>query len=354
MESLDNASFLEKSFSCLDKNLSREDVTQEYWSLSVLGEQHTSSAFGMSVVLTLMFVIGVTWNLIVIATIIKKRLFKIPSVLLLLNLAVTDLLFCLLVMTFSIVTGFAGEYIFGKSDYMRCQVCKFNIILILLMTESIFSLLHLTIDRLVYLKKPLHYNSLITTKRIIIGVLITWLVSIVLSIPPLFGFGEIRYVIKEVGICTFASNGATEIAPHYAYFILLAAVTLPFVVAIIIINVWTTCIISKHVKLKNPDRITSSKKLTLSVKEHFVISRMFVAINLTNIVSWIPIIVVGIVASLEVERSIPPSIVIISFLLFLLQPVIHPILQVTLVERVRSTLKECCTMQRCRKDQDVS
>ena len=128
MESLDNASSWEKSFNCLDQNLSREDVTEEYWSLSVLGEQHTSSAFGMSVVLTLMFVIGVTWNLIVIATIIKKHLYTIPSVLLLLNLVVTDLLFCLLVMPFSIVTGFAGEYIFGKSDYMCCQVCKFNIV----------------------------------------------------------------------------------------------------------------------------------------------------------------------------------------------------------------------------------
>ena len=347
MGSFDNTSSLEKSFSCLDKNLSREDVTQEYWSLRVLGEQHTSSAFGLSVVFTLMFIIGVTWNLIVIAIIIKKRLYNIPSVLLLLNLAITDLLFCLLVMPFSIVTGFAGEYIFGKSDYMRCQVCNSNVITVLLMTELLFTLLLLTIDRLIYLIKPLHYNSLTTAKRIIIGVFITWLVSIGLSIPPIFGFGEMGYdVIKEVGICTFAKNGATEIAPHYAYYIFLLAFTLPCVVAIIIINVWTICVISKHVKRKNPVEMCR-EKLTLTVKEHFVISRIFLAINLMNIVSWLPIVVIGIVAT--VGENIPPSIAIISFLLFFLQPVIHPILQVSLIGRVRSALKECCKMQRCRK-----
>ena len=46
----------------------------------------------------LFFLVGVPWNLLVIGVIVKKKLFTRPSVMLMLNLAIVNLLVCLLVM----------------------------------------------------------------------------------------------------------------------------------------------------------------------------------------------------------------------------------------------------------------
>ena len=53
----------------------------------------------------LFFLVGVPWNLLVIGVIVKKKLFTRPSVMLMLNLAIVNLLVCLLVMPFTMFCG---------------------------------------------------------------------------------------------------------------------------------------------------------------------------------------------------------------------------------------------------------
>ena len=305
--------------------------------------------------MSLLFIVGVTWNFALILIIFKKRLYHNPSVLLLLNIVSTDLMLCLLVMPFSIISGFAGEYIFGNSDYARCQVCKFNFIVILLIIEGILTLLLSTIDRLIYLKKPLRYHSLITTKRIIIAIPITWIGGLILSLPPLFEFGMIGYEIKAFGICILMFNGASTVAPNFVYIILITALMLPCVIAIMIINIWTVCIIRKKTLLKIQRTIDSTNQTTsgrkhLTLKQQFTIARVFIAINITNIISWTPFIVLLVVRASLRSRPLSPGLASVGFLLFLTQPVLHPILQGFLVGKVRNEFKKCCNiMLRCRK-----
>ena len=350
MEQFDNVS-REDNFRCSDKNLSRDSVSEEYWSVRLLGKQYISSGIAMSVIMTLMFIIGVTWNLIVIIIILVKCLCHIPSVLLLLDMAITDLLFCLLIMPFSIVAGFSGEYIFGNSDYARCQVCKFNQVFIILTIKTVFTLLLVTIDRLIYLKKPLRYHSLITAKKVIFVILLAWIVSLALSLPPFFGFGDIAYDIKLSGICFSTITGATIVAPNYAYIIFIMVFILPCVIAITVINVWTTIIIRRSA-LKNRDTMEAFNTVTrgkknLTFKQHFIIARVFMAINIVNFIAWLPQVLDLIIRG---ALGMTPGLVeqILLFLLFMSQPVVHPILQVLLVERVRNVLKQCFNMLKCK------
>ena len=351
MEQFDNVS-REDDFRCSDENLSRDSVSEEYWSFRLLGEQYISSGIAMSVIMTLMFIIGVTWNLIVIIIILVKRLCRIPSVLLLLDMAITDLLFCLLIMPFSIVAGFAGEYIFGNSDYTRCQVCKFNQVFIILTIKTVFTLLLVTIDRLIYLKKPLRYHSLITSKKVIFLILLAWIVSLALALPPFFGFGDIAYDIKLSGICFSTFIGATTAAPNYAYTIFIMVFILPCVIAVTVINVWTVGIIIKYSELKNRDTMEAfnaicREKKHLNFKQQFIIARVFMAINIINFIAWLPQVLDLIIRG---ALGTTPSLVeqILLFLLFMSQPVVHPILQVLLVERVRNVLKQCFNILKCK------
>ena len=353
MEQFDNVS-REDDFRCSDENLSRDSISEEYWSFRLLGEQYISSGIAMSVIMTLMFIIGVTWNLIVIIIILVKRLCHIPSVLLLLDMAITDLLFCLLIMPFSIVTGFAGEYIFGNSDYTRCQACKFTQVFVILTIKTVFTLLLLTIDRLIYLKKPLRYHSLITAKKVIFLILLDWVVSLALALPPFFGFGDIAYDFKLNGICFSSYIGATTAAPSYAYIIFIMVFILPCVIAITVINVWTVGIIIKYSELKNRDTMEAfnticREKKHLNFKQQFIIARVFAAIIIVNFVVWLSQVLEIIIRS--IQGTIPgPVEQITLFLLFMSQPVVHPILQALLVGKVRKALKHCCNIiLKCRQ-----
>ena len=72
-------------------NLSLDILTPEAWSLS---QEQRINGLVLAVILTVFLVIGVPINLAVILSILRKRLYSQPTFILLLNLSVTDFLFC--------------------------------------------------------------------------------------------------------------------------------------------------------------------------------------------------------------------------------------------------------------------
>ena len=81
---------------------------------------------------------------------------------LILNLAVSNLLTCALIFPFTIITGIAGEFIYGASDHVRCQICQLGVVYLVLTFVSLNSLALISVDRFLYIKKPLHYNMMVT------------------------------------------------------------------------------------------------------------------------------------------------------------------------------------------------
>ena len=120
-------------------------------TLEVLGT--TNAAF-----MLLFFLVGVPWNLLVIGVIVKKKLFTRPSVMLMLNLAIVNLLVCLLVMPFTIFFGVSVSFrnaftmrVFSLAD----EVCQSGILFLLLPGVSSMTVALMAVDRALYLKKPL-------------------------------------------------------------------------------------------------------------------------------------------------------------------------------------------------------
>ncbi len=97
-------------FSCFI-NVSGDSLHDTEWLMDVPEEDFdtVSNGYGISAVLSLYFLVGFPWNLLVIGIIIKKRLYTQPAVMLMLNLAIANFLVFALVMPFSITTGIAGE-----------------------------------------------------------------------------------------------------------------------------------------------------------------------------------------------------------------------------------------------------
>jgi hypothetical protein len=129
----------------------------------------------------------------VIAVILKKKMFSRPSGVLLLNLAIANILLCLLHMPMPVVAGI-GSY---RDDTDFHGVCQASAILVIpLVLVVVYTVALMSVDRAVYLKKPLMYDNIITPWRILIAIAILWVSCIVISLLPLLGFGRVGYATR--------------------------------------------------------------------------------------------------------------------------------------------------------------
>ena len=337
------------NFSCL-RNVSQESITDIGWLVDHPDDPNfdlQGNGYATSVIVSLFFLIGVPWNLFVIITIVRKKLYSNPAIMLLLNLAITNLLLDLLVMPFNIITGFSGEYLFGSSDAVRCRVCQTGIFLILLPWVSMHTLSLMSVDRFIFLKWPLDYNLTINPRRLLIAVAIVWILCTVISLPPLFGFGEIKFSFT-VATCVPQLVGRTHIAPNYYYILFLLAEAFLPLISLIVMYIWVVCIVRKSIVMNSQRSLINRTDTKGDLREEVRTSitserrnvqlrlvRVFVVIFTANLLTWLPMAILAVTSAAIGSGSTPTVMFTIVYLSFLSQTVIHPILEACLIRELR-------------------
>lgn len=337
----------EANFSCFNANLSRDFLTDGVWSLDPIVETDTGTRYALTSIIFLLMLIGTPSNLLMIIVVLRKKLYLgQPTITLLLNLAVTDLLVCVLVMPWNTVSLIAGEFKVGSDDYTRCQVCHIGVVFSILSLVSLYNLTVLSMDRFIFLKAAIYYSKWVNNTRVLIATCLVWLLSVLISIPPLFGFNEMRFS-TAIGICTIAFSGRTPLAKNSHYLILLAVFILVPVGVLLVTNTWGLGIIHTHLrkqrkeleKDKQTHRKSFHKKLrrkqqTLQMK----LVKIYGAIFVTNVITYLPFLarlVAGLVAE-EDEYSQAVRITgSLAYTALLCQSVVHPIVQASLIGEVR-------------------
>ncbi|XP_049595486.1 5-hydroxytryptamine receptor 1D [Syngnathus scovelli] len=155
------------------------DLTTEspYWSdASILGFQ-----ISLSVLLGVVTFATVLSNAFVIATIFLTRKLHTPANFLIGSLAVTDLLVSILVMPISIVYTVSKTWSLGQ---IVCDIWLSSDITFC--TASILHLCVIALDRYWAITDALEYSKRRTTRRAGIMVAVVWVISISISMPPLF------------------------------------------------------------------------------------------------------------------------------------------------------------------------
>ena len=354
------------NFSCF-VNVSSNSTSDFAWIVKHPDNEVPGVGYGVAAVVSLLLLLAVPWNLLVIIAILRKRLYTQPAVMLLLNLTVTNLLFSLLVMPFNIFAGIKGEYVFGNSDQQRCAVCQTGIFVIILPWVSLHTLALISVDRFIYLKRPMKYSTIVTKWRMLVTIAAIWVLCTVLALPPLFGFGEINFAYT-VATCVPILVGETHIAPNYIYVsLLLTEVSIPIII-LFVMYVWIVCIIrsslirklkrSLSLSKKNKKKAKSVKSIAASrahAKSQQRMVWLFGAIFTANIVTWLPM--VGLAISVAVLGTAPSLAYTIPFLTYLSETVIHPVLVVCLMRDIKSDISKCCTLGSrrcavCRHDQE--
>jgi len=343
------------NFSCFAANISKDSVTEVEWMPA--SEDSKESIWIVSALLLVFAAVGIPLNIGILIILVRQRFYKEPSSFLLFNLGLLDLLSCVMFIPFLVVPGlFGGEYVFGSSDFQRCLSCYSGSMIILLLVLVSWHLLALmSIDRLLYIQKPLHYDRILTVPRLSIAIGVIWFLCIFLVLPPVFQFGDIRYS-DSLATCTPSFTSRTRFGASYVYMFFLIIECMVLLFVLVGANVSLIRVLRRESKKRleiTTEHTNSGSEFNQYAKRKYSeqqirMVKMFGSIFTVNLVTWVPGVLLSIVmVSLGFDRF-PPGVLALTYLSFLSQTVIHPILETLLVARMRQLVKKyllnfiCC------------
>lgn len=316
--------------------------TPEYWHIK-LDEPRD---YTLLILHLIVFFTGIPLNILVISRILTEHLYPQPTYLLLLNLAVCDLLICLVPVLINIVSGFKGTYSFGGSDYTRCQVCKIGVVYTILNFQTIFNLSLISLDRITYFKLSIRYHRIVRVERIAIALAVTWVLSFLFGIPPLAGYGDVVFSTMCGMIFVEPAIHVSRSTPY----IIVGFITHIVCMAIVVVaNMWVVCIGLKQIRslrVKPVPKMTGSyfeRRMSIidvhATVRQFKIFQIFGGILLVHFVTLIPAIVLVCIRLFSGYMSQT----LYSFVLFSLiaQASLHPLVEAFFTPELKKIVTRC-------------
>jgi hypothetical protein len=326
-------------------NASDSNVTSELWLV-----EERAGGIVLATFLLLFLVVGLPWNLLVIATIVKQRLYTQPTIILLLNLVITDLILLMIYAPWATAVGLHGEIFFGPSDAVRCALCEVGVVTHVFALNAIYTLSLMAFDRFLFIYRPLRYEQYITSVRVVMVLVLSWTLTILVGIMPVFGYGEVAFYPTFLScLLVFRLNNSY-------YSLILVSVTLLALLPLLVFNMCVCCIVQKNIRSiygdrklgKTPTEALSVQNETCKAqkrtrqKKELNLIRVFGGLFCINCGTWVPVLTVAFLFILEV--SVPAPVVNVAVILFISQVVLHPLVETGLLQEVRKPLLKvlCC------------
>ncbi|XP_055087919.1 alpha-2B adrenergic receptor [Periophthalmus magnuspinnatus] len=134
----------------------------------------------IAVSITFMMMVTIVGNILVIIAVLTSRSLKGAQNLFLVSLAAADILVATLIIPFSLANELQGHWVFSS---LWCEI--YLALDVLFCTSSIVHLCAIALDRYLSISRPVSYGTKRTPKRIKAAIVIVWLISAVISFPPL-------------------------------------------------------------------------------------------------------------------------------------------------------------------------
>ena len=72
--------------------------------------------------------------------------------------------------------GFAGEFILGSTDVIRCQWCAAQMTTLFIYEINIYTIAIMAFDRFIYIYKPSYYERKATCYKTFVVLIVVWVV----------------------------------------------------------------------------------------------------------------------------------------------------------------------------------
>lgn len=136
--------------------------------------------WGLAGLVSFIILFTIVGNVLVVIAVLTSRALKPPQNLFLVSLASADILVATLVMPFSLANELMGYWFFGK---IWCDI--YLALDVLFCTSSIVHLCAISLDRYWSVTQAVEYNLKRTPQRVKRMIVVVWLISAVISFPPL-------------------------------------------------------------------------------------------------------------------------------------------------------------------------
>ncbi|KAM9856922.1 alpha-2C adrenergic receptor [Aulostomus maculatus] len=153
-------------------NISSNSTSQSQYSQLAI--------WGLAGLVSFLILFTIVGNVLVVIAVLTSRALKPPQNLFLVSLASADILVATLVMPFSLANELMGYWFFGK---IWCDI--YLALDVLFCTSSIVHLCAISLDRYWSVTQAVEYNLKRTPRRVKGMIVVVWLISAVISFPPL-------------------------------------------------------------------------------------------------------------------------------------------------------------------------
>ncbi|XP_041826001.1 alpha-2B adrenergic receptor-like [Melanotaenia boesemani] len=133
-----------------------------------------------------MMIVTIVGNILVIIAVLTSRSLKGAQNLFLVSLAAADILVAMLIIPFSLANELQGYWAFSS---IWCEI--YLALDVLFCSSSIVHLCAIALDRYLSISRPVSYSTKRTPIRIKVAIIIVWLISAVISFPPLLTLDKI-------------------------------------------------------------------------------------------------------------------------------------------------------------------
>ncbi|XP_076993222.1 alpha-2C adrenergic receptor [Tamandua tetradactyla] len=144
------------------------------------GQYSAGAVAGLAAVVGFLIAFTVVGNVLVVIAVLTSRALRAPQNLFLVSLASADILVATLVMPFSLANELMAYWYFGQ---VWCGV--YLALDVLFCTSSIVHLCAISLDRYWSVTQAVEYNLKRTPRRVKATIVAVWLISAVISFPPL-------------------------------------------------------------------------------------------------------------------------------------------------------------------------
>lgn len=182
-------------------------------------------AFITAIVLSFIIIFTIVGNVLVILSVFTYKPLRIVQNFFIVSLAVADLTVAVLVLPFNVAYSILGRWEFGINLCKLWLTCD-----VLCCTSSILNLCAIALDRYWAITDPINYAQKRTLERVLWLIAGVWILSLLISSPPLIGWNDWPEEFSSEFPCQLTSNqGYVIYSSLGSFFIPLVIMTIVYI-----------------------------------------------------------------------------------------------------------------------------
>ncbi|XP_055378930.1 probable G-protein coupled receptor No18 [Condylostylus longicornis] len=154
-----------------------------------------------TIILSIIIMLTIIGNVLVILSVFTYKPLRIVQNFFIVSLAVADLTVAILVLPFNVAYSILGRWEFGIHLCKMWLTCD-----VLCCTSSILNLCAIALDRYWAITDPINYAQKRTVGRVLLLIAGVWILSLIISSPPLIGWNDWPEEFSSQHPCQLTSN----------------------------------------------------------------------------------------------------------------------------------------------------